>query len=101
MDLTRIILGPVVTEKAERQKAEARRTYTILVAPHATKVDIAHALERFYDVDVTSVRIAWVRPKRRTLGAGTMEKRHRHKKALVTLAPKSKALDLASFKTIS
>ncbi|MDD4319147.1 MAG: 50S ribosomal protein L23 [Candidatus Peribacteraceae bacterium] len=98
MDLSRIILGPVVTEKAERLKAAERHTHTIIVAPHATKIDVQKALERFYSVEVESVRIVKVRPKTRVLGNGkTMEKRHAAKKALVTLAKKSKQLDLASF----
>ncbi len=101
MDLARIILGPVVTEKAERLKAEgARRTYTMKVAPEATKVEIARALERFYDVKVAAVRVIWARGKSRLLGAGrAMEKRHPSRKALVTLAPGSRALDLAAFRT--
>lgn len=100
MDLSHVILGPVVTEKAERLKAA--RAHTIRVAPQATKVEIVSALERFYDVAVANVRIIAVKAKSRPLTQGsTMEKRHAYKKAIVTLAAKSKALDLASFKTVS
>ncbi len=100
MDLTRVIIGPVVTEKAERLKAEARHTYTLHVADAATKIDVKNALRRFYDLDVESVRMIRVRSKERPMGRGiTMEKRHSFKKALVTTKLKSKALDLASFKT--
>ncbi len=99
MDLTRIILGPITTEKSERSK-EAR-TYTLRVAPGATKVDVKNALKRFYDVDVASVRVMRVGPKSRMLGNGkTLTKRKAMKKMLVTLAAKSKALDLIQFKTI-
>jgi len=99
MDLSRVILGQVVTEKAENLKG--RRTYTLRVDQHATKIDVKHALKQFYDVDVTHVRVMCTRPKTRAVPAlgGTMEKRHRMKKALVTLAPKSKVLDITSFKT--
>lgn len=99
MDLSRVILGQVVTEKAEALKN--RRVYTLHVAPVATKVDVKNALKKFYDVDVTSVRMMLVRPKTRSVSSlGTdMEKRHRAKKAFVTLAPKSKILDITSFKT--
>jgi large subunit ribosomal protein L23 len=99
MDPSHVILGPVVTEKAERLKAK-QRTYTLRVAPRATKVDVAHALKALYDVDVESVRVLWTRPKARLLGQNAvMEKRHAAKRALVRLTPKSRSLDLAAFAT--
>src|SRR3989344_2958730 len=99
MELSRVILGSLFTEKSERLKATgARHTYTLRVAHSATKIEIKQALKKFYDLEVSSVRVLWIRPKTRTLGKGTMEKRHRTKKALVTAVAKSKALDLASFK---
>lgn len=98
MDLTTVIVGPVVTEKAECLKAA--RTHTLRVAPGATKVEVRQALKKLYDVDVRGVRVFPVRPKRRVLGSGrVMEKRHRWKKALVTLREGSRALDLTSFRT--
>ena len=108
MDLSRVIIGPVVTEKAERLKSGTgsgkgtSHVYTLRVAPWATKIDVKNSLKTFYDVDVTKVRIIKTQPKRRDLGAGKiMEKRHAFKKALVTLAPKSKTLDISAFQTIS
>src|SRR5438874_1391692 len=100
MDLTHVIIGPVVTEKSERLKAgvtgksgKTTHTYTLQVHHGATKVDIGRALEKFYDIKVRKVRILWVRPKVRQLGAGgVMEKRHLSKRALVTLTESSKAL---------
>jgi large subunit ribosomal protein L23 len=98
MELTKVILGPIVTEKAERLKASTKHTYTMRVHPDATKIEVKNAINRFYDTKVESVRMIKVWPKTRTLQTGgTMEKRHASKKALVTLAPKSKPLDLASF----
>ena len=100
MDLSRIILGPIMTEKAEGLKASTtHRTYTLRVAAHANKVDIKTALKKFYDVDISSVRVMNARPKTRAVGKGHMEKRHRMKKMLVTLTKDSKTLDLATFKT--
>lgn len=99
MELTHVILGPVVTEKAERLKAEGR-SHTLRVAPDATKVEVQNALERHYGVEVQSVRIMHIRPKTRLFGKGqTMEKRHASKRAIVTLAKKSKTLDLSAFQT--
>ncbi len=97
MDVSRIILGPVVTEKAESQKGA--HTYTLRVSPRATKVDIKNVLSKFYDVDVVSVRVMRVGGKVRAFrGSTTRVKRHPFKKVIVTLAPKSKTLDLTTFK---
>jgi large subunit ribosomal protein L23 len=100
MDYSRIILGPVVTEKAERLKADAKhRTYTLRVMPSATKVDVRRALESFYDVQVASVRALRVRAKSRDISPyQSMEKRHNSRKVMVTLSSDSKPLDLSAFK---
>ena len=98
MELSQVIVGQIVTEKSEALKA-AHKTYTVTVAPKATKVDIKKALKKYYDVDATSVRIIRTRPKTRLFRRGAyMEKRHRSKKALITLDAKSKAFDLSNFK---
>jgi ribosomal protein L23 len=98
MELSRIIMGQIVTEKSERQKA-SDRSYTLRVHPDATKVDVTNALEKHFDVTVQSVRMHWLRVKARALGGSRiLTKRHRSKRAFVTLAPKSKALDLTAFK---
>ena len=100
MDLTRVIHGPVLTEKAERMKTQ--HTYTLLIDQHATKIDVKNALRRFYNAEATSVRVMRVRPKQRLIGAGKMmTKRHPRKHAIVTLAKDSKPLDLAQFSTVS
>ncbi len=103
MDLSRVIIAPVVTEKAERLKAGDKvHTYTLRVDPAATKIDVKNALKTFFDVEVTKVRIIKTQAKRRDLGAGKMmEKRHAFKKALVTLSAKSKALDISAFQVIN
>lgn len=98
MELSRIIMGQIVTEKAERQKATVR-TYTLRVDPAATKIDVSRALEKYFGVNVQSVRVHWLRPKARFVtGSRILTKRHRSKRAIVTLTPKSKVLDLATFK---
>ena len=97
MILSSVIIGPVSTEKAERQKALDK--YILKVRQEATKVDVKNALRTFYDVEVASVRVLRVGPKRRLLGQGkVMEKRHRSKRMIVTLTKKSKALDLSTFR---
>lgn len=99
MELTSVILGPVVTEKAEASKAS--RVYVLRVHPHATKVDVKNALRRYYDVDVASVRALRTVPKSRLTAKGPMEKRHRSKRMMVRLASKSKPLDLSRSSTVS
>lgn len=98
MDLTHVILGEVTTEKAERLKG--RKVALLRVHPHATKVDVRNALRRFFGVEPGSIRIVRVRSKQRAAGRGRIiQKRDASKRAYVTLSPKSKALDLANFKT--
>lgn len=98
MDLSSLIIGPVVTEKAERLKTA--HTYVLKVRQEATKIDVKSALRKFYDVEVASIRVLRVAPKRRMLGQGkVMEKRHRSKRMIVRLTPKSKVLDLSTFRT--
>ncbi|MEQ1849202.1 MAG: 50S ribosomal protein L23 [Candidatus Peribacteraceae bacterium] len=97
MHLSTVIIGPVVTEKAEAMKTQ--KTYVIQVRSESTKVDVKNALKQFYDVDVSSIRALRTRPKVRNLGQGkTLEKRHRTKRMIVTLSKKSKALDLSTLR---
>jgi ribosomal protein L23 len=96
MELNRIILGQVQTEKSERERAA--RIVTIRVAPQATKIDVQSALKRYFGVTADSVRIQRVGAKHRDLGAGkSITRRHAWKKAVVTIAEKSPMLDLAEF----
>jgi large subunit ribosomal protein L23 len=97
MDLTRVIVGQIVTEKTERLKGD--RAYTVQVSPDATKVDIDRALRTYFGVEPVSVRVIRVRPKARLVGPNKIfTKRHRSKKAIVTLSKDSKPLDIANFK---
>jgi len=96
MELTRVIIGSVYTEKAERQKEN--RIYTLQVAPDATKIDVKNALKKFYDVEVSSVRAMRVGAKMRNVGSKQIAKRKPSKRMIITLAPKSKTLDVTAFK---
>ena len=98
MELSQVVIGPVVTEKAERLKG-MDRTYTLRIAPKATKVDVSNALTKYYDVEVTSVRVMRIPSKTRAVGRGkVITKRKPFKKVMVTLSKKSKPLDIANFK---
>ena len=83
----------------QSERLKSGSTYTLKVAPKATKIEITNALRRFYDVEVKQVRVMRVRSKTRAFSGGVMQKRHPYKKAMVTLSKDSKALDVAAFRT--
>lgn len=82
--LTKIILGPVVAEKATRV-AESNNQVVLKVLPGANKTEIKQAVEILFDVKVESVTTANVKGKTKRTGR-TIGKRSDWKKAYVTLA---------------
>jgi len=83
MEPTRVILSHVVTEKAERLKAEQSR-YTFKVAPTANKIEVRDAVERLFKVHVREVRVMNYMGKMRRMGRSS-GRRSDWKKAVVTL----------------
>lgn len=86
-----IILAPVISEKSYGLIED--NVYTFVVHPDSNKTQIKIAVEKIFDVKVTSVNTA-NRPgkrKRSRAGYGT---RKATKRAIVTLAPGSKPIDL-------
>ena len=81
--LTKIIVGPVVAEKASRV-AEQNNQVVLKVLPDANKLEIKHAVESMFDVKVASVTTANVKGKVKRTGR-IMGKRSDWKKAYVTL----------------
>lgn len=87
MELTTVLLSPVVTEKSTT--AQASQKYTFLVHLNANKVEVKKAIEDAYGVKVKSVNTIPVLKKTRLAGRGRkITKRHNGKKAIVTLASK-------------
>ncbi|EGL54789.1 MULTISPECIES: 50S ribosomal protein L23 [Methylophaga] len=82
--LTKIILGPVVAEKASRV-AENNNQVVLKVLPNANKVEIKQAVETLFDVKVAAVTTTNVKGKVKRTGR-VMGKRSDWKKAYVTLA---------------
>lgn len=80
---TRVILSLVVTEKAERLKAEQSR-YTFKVARTANKIEVRDAVERLFKVHVRDVRVMNFLGKMRRMGRFS-GRRPDWKKAIVTL----------------
>ena len=86
-----ILLAPVVSEKSYGLLEE--RQYTFVVAPNANKTEIKIAVEKVFGVKVLSVntlnRIG--KRKRSRTGYG---KRRDTKRAIVTLSPESRTIDV-------
>jgi len=81
--ITKVILGPVVAEKASRV-AESNNQVVLKVLPDANKSEIKQAVETMFDVKVESVTTMNVKGKTKRTGR-TMGKRSDWKKAYVTL----------------
>ena len=79
-----IIKKPVVTEKASDDSVH-RNAYHFRVPVDANKVEIRQAVERLFEVKVTSVNTLRVRPKARRRGY-TQGETPAWKKAMVCLA---------------
>ena len=82
---------PIITEHSMEQ-TEMKR-YTFEVAKTANKIEIAKAIEEIFGVDVAKVNIMNVSGKRKRLGR-TFGTTSSYKKAVVTLTPDSKEIEL-------
>lgn len=82
--LTKIILGPVVAEKATRV-AENHNQVVLKVLPDANKLEIKKAVELLFETQVESVTTTNVKGKTKRTGR-IMGKRSDWKKAYVKLA---------------
>jgi large subunit ribosomal protein L23 len=84
MDVTQVVLAPVVSEKSYEGTADG--IYTFRVHKDAHKTQVRQAVEELFDVKVKRVNIVQVKakPKRRGLSKGV---RPGWKKAIVVLHP--------------
>jgi large subunit ribosomal protein L23 len=86
-----VIRKPVISEKSygllEQQK------YTFLVAPDANKTEIKIAIEKIFGVQVISVNTL-NRPGKRKRTKFGYGKRKDTKRAIVTLSPESKPIEI-------
>ena len=84
MDVSQIIIRPVVSEKTYVLATNDK--YTFRVHPSAHKTQIRQAVEKLFDVNVVEVRTMSVKskPKRRGHTAGRTRS---WKKAIVQVAP--------------
>ncbi len=86
-----VLLAPVVSEKSYGLLDE--RQYTFLVHPDANKTQIKIAVEKIFDVKVTGVNTI-NRPGKRKRTRTGYGKRKDTKRAIVTLSPESRAIDV-------
>lgn len=86
-----IILAPVVSEKSYGLLETGR--YTFLVHPDANKTQVKIAVEKIFGVKVTSVNTLNRQGKRKRTRAG-FGQRKATKRAIVTLSPDSKAIEI-------
>ena len=64
-----IIKAPVITEKSEIAREAGK--FTFKVDPRANKLEIKEAIEKIFNVKVTSIRTINVKPKKRRVGRYT------------------------------
>lgn len=77
-----VLIKPVITEKATNLLAENK--YTFFVDKNANKIEIKHAVEEMFKVNVTNVRTMIVKGKPKRMGRYQGRTPDR-KKAIVTL----------------
>ena len=86
-----VLLAPVISEKSYGLLEENK--YTFVVAPHANKTEIKIAVEKVFGVNVVSVNTLNRQGKRKRTRTG-YGKRKDTKRAIVTLSPESKPIEI-------
>ena len=86
-----ILLAPVISEKSYGLLEENK--YTFVVAPHANKTEIKIAVEKVFGVQVVSVNTLNRQGKRKRTRTG-YGRRKNTKRAIVTLTPESKPIEI-------
>lgn len=84
MDLTTVLLKPLLTEKTTMLKDEARQV-AFYVHPAANKVEIKQAVEKAFDVTVKDVNVVRRAPANRERQGRVIGRKPGWKKAYVTL----------------
>jgi large subunit ribosomal protein L23 len=79
-----VIIRPIVSEKS--YAGIEKNTYTFLVDPRSNKTEIKEAIQKIWNVRVTSVNTL-NRPGKTKRRGWTKGKRPDQKRAIVTLAP--------------
>ena len=86
-----VIIRPIITENTMDMAAEKK--YAFKVAKDANKTEVRKAIEEIFGVDVAKVNVLNVSGKKKRLGR-TFGTTSSYKKAVVTLTPDSKEIEL-------
>lgn len=86
-----VIIRPIITENSMDMAADKK--YAFKVAKDSNKTEIRKAVEEIFDVDVAKVNVVNVNGKKKRLGR-TFGTTSSYKKAIVTLTPDSKEIEL-------
>ena len=86
-----VLIAPVISEKSYGLLEDHK--YTFIVRPDANKTQIKIAVEKVFGVKVLSVNTL-NRPGKRKRSRTGFGKRKDTKRAIVTLSPESKAIDI-------
>jgi large subunit ribosomal protein L23 len=90
--LHEILERPIITEKSVQLSMAGR--YTFRCKTSANKIEIKAAIQSVYEVEVADVNTLTVKGKTKQIGRARKGKTADYKKAIVTLAPNSKATKL-------
>ena len=85
MHVLSVLKRPLITEKSTLLQEQNKYVFEIL--PQANKPQVREAVERAFEVTVTSVNIVRIPGERKRLRSGRWLNRKPTKKAVVTLAP--------------
>ena len=86
-----VIIRPIITENSMDMASEKK--YAFKVAKQANKTEVRKAIEEVFGVEVAKVNILNVSGKKKRMGR-TMGTTASYKKAIVTLTPSSKEIEL-------
>ena len=86
-----VIIKPIITENS-MDMAEQKK-YAFKVAKDANKTEVRKAIEEVFGVDVAKVNVVNVSGKKKRMGR-TMGTTSSYKKAVVTLTPDSKEIEI-------
>ena len=87
-----VIIRPIISEQS-MEDMDIKK-YVFEVAPDATKVEIAKAIEEIFDVRVIKVNTLHVRGKTKRVGANPQGTSKSWKKAVVKLSADSKNIEI-------
>ena len=86
-----VIIRPIITENSMDMAEEKK--YAFKVAKEANKTEVRKAIEEIFGVNVAKVNVVNVNGKKKRMGR-TMGTTSSYKKAVVTLTPDSKEIEL-------